>query len=194
MPARPNGRPPLGLCCTAGRSIRLTQRAAANQDDYRALLGWCRSLSRVARRQRLDRPSRAGGGIDGAAPPRRASSSSPISPRLIPARTTLLAQPGGAGHDDRGGIGTCCRPALPRGASSPTPPTSCAQRSAGRNGSSKVNPSARVAVVVPTAARRQDEIERLAAAELGETERATVLERGPRARLPSRRSAPRSMR
>ena len=169
MPAPPSGRPPLGLYCTAGRSIRLAQRA---DGESRRLPGAARlvsRLSRVARRQRLDRPSGAGSGIDGRQ--RRAGHACRRrSNRALPLSQRFVGAPCRAGHDGRRGIGTCRRRAPVARPSSRTAPTSCARRLHGPRRHLGANPSARVAVVVTTAARRQDEIERLAAAELGGTD------------------------
>jgi probable DNA repair protein len=141
------------------------QRAAAGQDDYRALLGWCRSY-----RARLD----GNGWIDGAELEAALTARATVSGKVIvadladsyPARATLLRRvaAGGVTVEELGapavaGTGRSARLADAADELRAALAWSRRQLSA--------NPLARVAVVVPTAAGRHDEIERLATTELG---------------------------
>ena len=136
MPAPPSGRPPLGLYCTAGRSIRLAQRAAANQDDYRALLGWCRAyrawLDGNGWIDRAELEAALTGGTRRAGQARRRRSR-----RALPGSRQLCwhTLPRRARRSKRHRRLPPRAPVAPP--SSPTPPTSCARRSHGPNGISR---------------------------------------------------------
>ncbi|HUQ51935.1 MAG TPA: PD-(D/E)XK nuclease family protein [Gammaproteobacteria bacterium] len=138
-----------------------TQRAAAQQDDYRALLGWCRAY-----RSRLD----AHGWIDRHEIEAQLTHRGVARGRLVvadlpepyPARTALLARLASSGLT----IEERAAPAVPgtrRAAklADAADELRAALTWARRHAAS--DPNARVAVVIPTAARRQDEIARLAA-------------------------------
>jgi probable DNA repair protein len=141
------------------------QHAAAGQVDYRAFLGWCRRY-----RDGLE----AGGWIDRAEVEAALATRVAARGKLViadptepyPAREALFARLATQGmtHEEIG---------------APAPPTQ--RRAAARLADAgdelraalgwvkrrlAANPLARVAVVLPTAARRHDEIERLLAAEL----------------------------
>ena len=143
-----------------------TQRAATNQDDYRALLGWCRAY-----RAWLD----GNAWIDRAEIEAALTAGAAVRGKLVvadladvyPARATLLAHlvAGGTKIEEvaaPAAAGSCRAAKLADVADE----LRAALAWAGRHLAGK--PFARVAVVVPTAARRQDEIERLAVAELGD--------------------------
>jgi ATP-dependent helicase/nuclease subunit B len=141
-----------------------TQRAAANQVDYRAFLAWCRRY-----RAWLD----ANGWIDRAELEATLTSRVPVVGALsladqtgpYPARTALFAQLAARGCR----IDAIAAPAVTGTRHSARLADAgdelrAAFRWANRRLSS--DPLARIAIVVPTAARRQDELERLAAHEL----------------------------
>ena len=142
-----------------------TQRAMGNQDDYRALLGWCRTY-----RARLD----GNGWIDGAeleaaltlrAAPRGKVVVADLA-ESYPVRDALLARLAAVGATIEEAaapavVGTCRAARLADAADE------LRAALAWSRGQLASNPLARVAVVVSTAARRQDEIERMAASELG---------------------------
>ena len=141
------------------------ERAAAGQLDYRALLAWCRSY-----RERLD----AHGWVDraeieGALELRATAGSALVAADLnepYPARTALFAQLAARGA---------------KITAAAAPPVAADRRAARLADAAEelraafawakqqlaANPSARVALVVPTAARRHNEIDRLATAAFG---------------------------
>jgi probable DNA repair protein len=142
-----------------------TQRAATNQEDYRALLGWCRAYrARLDGNAWIDRAELEAALTAGAAA--RGKVVLADLAESYPARETWLAA-------------LAARGATIEEVSAPTAGGSCrAARLADVADELRaalawarrhltVNPLARIAVVVPAAARRQDEIERLAVAELG---------------------------
>jgi probable DNA repair protein len=142
------------------------QRAAAGQVDYRAFLGWARRY-----RAWLD----SCGCIDRAELEAALSARATIGGRLVvadlaepyPARAALLAQLAARGAIvEEGAVpeaaGGRFSARLADAADELRAALAWAKRHLERH------PPARVAIIVPTPSRRQDEIERLAAAELGE--------------------------
>ena len=142
------------------------QRAGANQVDYRALLSWCRRY-----RARLDEHE----WID------RAELEAALAPRATAGRKLVVADVAeshsGAHcvvraarrtwHGDRGDHGAARdRHAARRPTRRRRGRAACGVR-LGEAASRRRGPRARIAVVVPGGARRPDEIERAAAAELG---------------------------
>jgi exodeoxyribonuclease-5 len=141
-----------------------TQRAAANQVDYRAFLGWCRRY-----RAWLD----ANGWIDRAKLEAALANRAAIDDLLVladhtepyPARTTLLAELAARGCR----IEAIAAPVVIGTRHSARLVDAGDELRAAFRWASRAlsnNPLARIAIVVPTASRRQDELERLAANEL----------------------------
>ena len=140
------------------------QRAAANQEDYRALLGWCRAY-----RARLD----GNGWIDRAELEAALTTGAATRGKIVvadlantyPARATLLRHLAALGVTIEetaapAVAGTCRAAKLADAADELRAALEWARRRLA------ANPLMRVALVVATAARRQDEIERSATTEL----------------------------
>ena len=144
------------------------QRAAVNQDDYGALLAWCRAYrARLDGNGWIDRAE-----LEQALRPGVAARSKLVIADLAesyPARTALFARLAAAGVTIEevsapAVAGTRRAAKLADAADELRAAFSWARRHLASH------PLARVAVVVPMAARRRDETERLAAAELGGAE------------------------
>jgi ATP-dependent helicase/nuclease subunit B len=142
------------------------QRAAASQVDYRAFLGWCRAY-----RERLD----GHGWLDRAeleALTARIAVAGKLvvadPPEPYPARAALFADLAARGTQ----MEERMAPAMAgtrRSARLADAADELRAALAWANTRLRTHPRARIAIVVPTAGRRQDEIERLAATELHET-------------------------
>jgi probable DNA repair protein len=141
-----------------------TQRATANQDDYRALLGWCRAYrARLDGNGWIDRAE-----LEGAVTPGATARGKLVVADLAesyPAREALLARLAAVGVTIEDAtppavVGTCRAARLADAADELRAALAWSRQHLARK------PLARVAVVVPSAARRHDEIERFAATEL----------------------------
>jgi probable DNA repair protein len=152
------------------------QRAAANQEDFGALLGWCRAY-----RASLD----ANGWVDRAELEAALTAGATASGRLVvadftetyPARKALLAHLAVRGAkieeaEAPAAAGTFRAAKLADAADELRAALAWARRQLASK------PSARVAVVVTNASKRQDEIERLAVTELGGNETAPCWSEG----------------
>jgi ATP-dependent helicase/nuclease subunit B len=142
-----------------------SQRAAATQDDYRALLGWCRAYREwLDGNNWIDRAELEAALTTVAATRGKLAVTDLAEP--YPARETLLTRLAERGatieHVAAPAVTARCRAArLADGAAELRAAFAWARQHLMRD------PLARVALVVPATAQRQDEIERLAASELG---------------------------
>ncbi len=90
------------------------QRATANQDDYRALLGWCRAYRAwLDGNGWIDRAELEAALTGGSAAPGTLVVADLTEP--YPSRRRFVGAPCRAGHDGRRGIGTCRHGHLSRG-------------------------------------------------------------------------------